>query len=87
MFCKHLRLRQLRTTGEKGSQVDDAQTANCRFKLTGEDKAKEVYLKLLEMGIEKGADPGVYCPFYPKGSYSTCPWYTRDYELKDPLNV
>ncbi len=80
MFCKHLRISQLRKTGEKGSLVDVVQTANCRFKLTGEAKAKEIYLKLLEMGIEKGAVPGVHCPFYPDGDYSTCPWYTRDYK-------
>jgi hypothetical protein len=80
MNCKHLRISPLRKTGEPGSQVDVVQTARCRFKLTGEAKAKEVHLKLLEMGIEKGTDPGVHCPFFPTGDYSICPWYTFDYQ-------
>ena len=80
MYCKHLRISQQRKTEENGIQVDAVETANCRYKLTGEAKAKEVYLKLLELGIEHGASPGLHCPFYPNGDYSTCPWYIRDYK-------
>jgi hypothetical protein len=78
MPCKHIRISLLKKSGERDGRGNAVQTARCRFKLTGEDLAIKIHSKLLEMGIEKAADPGVHCPFYPNSDYSTCPWYTHD---------
>ncbi len=73
MSCKHLRKSLLRAAKEVG----EPQTANCRFKMTGAAKAKELHSKLFEMGFEKSATPGLHCCFYSDQDYSKCPWFTR----------
>jgi hypothetical protein len=40
--------------------------------------AKEIHMKHLGMGIEKGEIPGFHCPVYPSADYSIRPWYTED---------
>jgi hypothetical protein len=55
--------------------------------MTGTEKAQEVYSKLLELGFEKEGDPGLKCPFYPHGAYSSCPWYTKDSEQENPADL
>jgi|GEM_PF-6101878 len=72
--CKHLRKSLLKKTGG----VDDLQAANCRFKMTGASKAKEIHGKLYALGIDQGEDPGIHCPLHTSGEYAKCPWYTEE---------